>query len=154
MIAYRLAKSKYVEDLSGTGAAMYGGRWNSIGTYILYTSETSALSILENIVHYDVNEIPDNLNLARIIIPENSAVLKLESKHLPKNWNSPVLFKELQLFGDKLIKDKKYLAIRIPSVIAPYENNLLINPHHGQFSKLKIDSVIPLSIDIRLKSKI
>ncbi|MCY7360451.1 MAG: RES family NAD+ phosphorylase, partial [Ignavibacteria bacterium] len=76
MIVYRISKSKFAEDLSGTGAAMFAARWNSVGTYMLYTSESSALSILENMVHYDLNELPNDLKLIRIIIPENIPVLK------------------------------------------------------------------------------
>jgi RES domain-containing protein len=42
MIVYRLAKAKYSNDLSGKGAEKTGGRWNSKGTALLYTSESQS----------------------------------------------------------------------------------------------------------------
>ena len=51
MITYRLTKSQYAMDLSGAGAAIYPGRWNILGTPVVYTSESRALSLLEKLVH-------------------------------------------------------------------------------------------------------
>lgn len=47
MRVYRIAKTKYIRDLSGTGARIYGGRWNKKGLGILYTSENRALATVE-----------------------------------------------------------------------------------------------------------
>ncbi len=58
MRVYRLSKLKYSGDLTGRGAEMSGGRWNSKGSPNIYTSDSIALSraeiavrtILENIL--------------------------------------------------------------------------------------------------------
>ena len=47
MIVYRLSKGKYHRDLSGKGAEINGGRWNSKGTALLYTSQSRALTFAE-----------------------------------------------------------------------------------------------------------
>ena len=31
MLLYRIAKKAYIEDLSGLGSRLYGGRWNEKG---------------------------------------------------------------------------------------------------------------------------
>lgn len=41
--AFRIAKSEYVEDLSGEGARLYGGRWNRKGTPVVYLADIRAL---------------------------------------------------------------------------------------------------------------
>ncbi|MBW1834349.1 MAG: DUF2196 domain-containing protein [Deltaproteobacteria bacterium] len=40
MNVYRIAKKKYIKDLSGQGACFYGGRWNYSGYRVLYASES------------------------------------------------------------------------------------------------------------------
>ncbi|HET6992213.1 MAG TPA: RES family NAD+ phosphorylase, partial [Bacteroidia bacterium] len=47
MIVFRLCKSNYSKDLSGIGAEKSGGRWNSKGKAMLYTSATRALCTIE-----------------------------------------------------------------------------------------------------------
>ena len=39
MIIYRFSDSDYKNDLSGEGARLYGGRWNSVGSPMLYATE-------------------------------------------------------------------------------------------------------------------
>lgn len=46
MKVFRLAPSKHALDLSGEGAWLYGGRWNSVGTRALYASQSIALLCL------------------------------------------------------------------------------------------------------------
>ena len=59
MFVYRIVKAKErTNDLSGTGAYKTSGRWNSKGTYMLYTSENSSLAYLETLVHFDDTEYP------------------------------------------------------------------------------------------------
>ena len=63
MIVYRIADRKYKDDLSGTGAKLIGGRWNSPGLPALYTSEHASLATLEIIVHVNKPEKFQNLFL-------------------------------------------------------------------------------------------
>ncbi|MCA9448346.1 MAG: RES family NAD+ phosphorylase, partial [Candidatus Omnitrophica bacterium] len=51
MEVFRVAREAYKTDLSGTGARINGGRWNSPGKAVLYTSENRSLAILETLVH-------------------------------------------------------------------------------------------------------
>ena len=40
MIVFRLSKAQFANDLSGKGAELVGGRWNSRGNAMLYTSQS------------------------------------------------------------------------------------------------------------------
>lgn len=48
---YRITTCDHIHDLSGEGAYLHGGRWNSKGTHILYTAESMALSMMEALAH-------------------------------------------------------------------------------------------------------
>jgi hypothetical protein len=46
--AYRIVKRKFLSTaFSGEGARLYGGRWNSPGVAVVYTSSALSLAILE-----------------------------------------------------------------------------------------------------------
>ena len=78
MDVYRISPCRYNSDLSGTGAAMYGGRWNSKGVYVVYTSSTPSLALLESVVHLPA--IPrEKYCLATIKIPEDK-ILEIKEK--------------------------------------------------------------------------
>lgn len=52
MILYRMTKTRYITTAwSGLGAKEAGGRWNSVGTALVYLSETASLTMLETLVH-------------------------------------------------------------------------------------------------------
>ena len=61
MIVYRLSKSKYSADLSGKGAEKAGGRWNSKGVAMVYTSASRALCTAEVAVHVPLGIVTDRL---------------------------------------------------------------------------------------------
>ncbi len=146
MYLYRITRKDYSTRLDGEGACRYGGRWNSIGTRILYTSENPSLSALETLVHFNPNNVPPNLCLIKIWAPNN-----LDKVKLPKNWsiqkNSLKITKSI---GDKFVKDNNYLILEVPSIIIPNQTNLLINPGHKLFHKIKIDKIEDFQIDQRL----
>ena len=57
MRAWRIAKAKRARDLSGTGAAMEGGRWNDIDVPAVYMGLSPAICALETFVH--ATRMPD-----------------------------------------------------------------------------------------------
>ncbi len=73
MLVYRIAKKDVVKDLTGTGAKLYGGRWNHRGTAVVYTSETRALATVEFLVHVSLSNAPSGLMIATIEIPDSIA---------------------------------------------------------------------------------
>ncbi|MBZ9729905.1 RES domain-containing protein [Salegentibacter sp. JZCK2] len=149
MIVYRIAKKKWIKDLSGTGAKITGGRWNPKGFPVLYCASTSSLAILEKLVHVDFDLLPNDLYIAEIEIPENS-IHELRLKDLPKNWNKYPGPDKLKLLGENWILENKYLVLRVPSAVNPNETNYLINVDHPDDSKIKIRKTYPFEVDERL----
>jgi len=148
MIVYRISTCRYIKDLSGKGAALYGGRWNSKDTYVLYTAQSRALALLETVVN--IGEIPDTgYCMITIDIPEDS-IASYPLHRLPEDWTANPPPDRLKEIGDKFIRSGKYLALQMPSALMPEEHNYLINPAHEAFSKIRIVSERPITIDERL----
>lgn len=151
MFVYRIVKSKArANDLSGIGAYKFGGRWNSKGTYMLYTSENSSLAYLESLVHFDDLEYPPSLFILKIEMDDKAPVYQLSAKEYPTNWKQPELLKNKAL-GDEQMLAKKHLAIKVKSAINELEYNYLLNPLFPTFNKLvQIKEVTEIIIDSRL----
>ena len=58
------------DDMSGTGAKVTGGRWNTPGAAVVYTSQTRALACLETVVHLNAGGLPLNRYLVEVAIPD------------------------------------------------------------------------------------
>jgi len=151
MIVYRIAKRKTrTNDLSGTGAYNEGGRWNSPGTYALYTSENRSLAALEVLVHVDESELPPNLFIMTIEINEKSPVYEMRDDQLPADWRIPGNL-ALQAIGDQIFRNNHYLAIKARSAVLPQEYNYILNPlFPGFYSLVKVIDVSDYEADKRL----
>ncbi len=148
MIVYRISKQHYIEDLSGTGAARYPGRWNSKNTYILYTAATPSLALLESVVHIS-KIIQDKYSMATIYLPDNM-LEEVTVKDLPENWSVFPPPDYLKKYGDDFVRKQKSLALKVPSAIMPEDGNILINPSHPDIKLVKIETIRPITIDSRL----
>jgi len=128
---YRISSPEYVDDFSGIGASLYGGRWNPTGMKILYTAQTASLAILELLANIKGAQIP--YQLIEINVNSNS-ILSLDDLGvgLPSNWsNDKSGYKLTQKIGSDWLKSEKSALLKVPSVHNPFEHNILINPHHA-----------------------
>jgi len=151
MIVYRIVQDKTrTSDLSGTGSFKYGGRWNSQGTYMLYTSENSSLAFLETLVHFDKSLTPPNLFLMQLEVDDSAPVYVVPEADYAAEWKKVGLI-ENQKLGDRLMADRKYLAVKIKSAINELEYNFLLNPMFpGYHGLVKVESVREVETDARL----
>jgi RES domain-containing protein len=148
MRVYRIGKCQFIKDLSGTGAALYGGRWNSKGVYVLYTAASPSLALLETVVHL-TKPAAGSFCMLCLELPERSVEVK-KAPELPTNWNLNPPPDDLKKIGDLFISSCASLAVQLPSLIMAEENNILLNPAHTDFAKVKIVYVKPLPLDERL----
>ncbi|TDH18261.1 RES domain-containing protein [Segetibacter sp. 3557_3] len=136
MIVFRLTAERFKDDLTGKGAAIFGGRWNPIGLAVLYTSESRALANLELIVHTSQGVIPVNYFLLDIVIPDDAPIFCVTEQNLPKEWRQ--MEHLTQLIGSDLMKQNEFLALKVPSASVTDEFNFVLNPDHPDFYKIKI----------------
>ncbi|HXL58847.1 MAG TPA: RES family NAD+ phosphorylase [Chitinophagaceae bacterium] len=148
MKVYRISKCQYVDDLSGKGAANYSGRWHSKGTYILYTASSPSLALLESVVHISKIVVADYCMIC-LEVPEDK-IQEIKVTDLPDNWNVNPSPDILKFYGDAFIRESKFFALKLASAIMPEENNLLLNPNHPDFKKVKVEYKRNIPIDERL----
>jgi RES domain-containing protein len=148
MNVFRITRCDFVNDLSGQGAYLNGGRWNSEGFYALYTASTASLALLETLAHLKV--IPQTgYCLACIKIPED-AILPFDQSLLPAHWNVYPAPIALQHIGDQFLQSQKFLAMELPSALLQEDKVILLNPKHPLFKEVKIRYSRPIDIDKRL----
>ncbi len=150
MRLFRLSKSKFAYDLPAKGAELAGGRWNSRGKALLYTGQSRALCTAEIAVHTPLGNIPMDYELVEMTIPDSVMVKEIEISDLPFDWKSIPHSHSTQEIGDKFISDNEFLIFKVPSVIVRGEFNFLINPVHGKFNEVEINSITKFEFDIRL----
>ena len=154
MEVFRIAKREFAQDLSGTGARIYGGRWNKKGTSVIYTSENRALATVEYLVHISsVSIIPDRLCIVTIEIPDTVRVAEIKTKYFPSNWNKYPPPSKIPELGTEWIISNNSLLLRVPSAVVENEHNILINPIHPDMKYVKISDIRDYNLDNRLIKK-
>jgi RES domain-containing protein len=134
----------------GEGAYRFGGRWSSPGTRIAYCSEHQSLAMLEYFVHLDPEDAPDDLILAPADVPDTISRERAKLGDLPANWRETPAPPELAQIGDDFVEKASTCLLLVPSVLAPHENNWLINPQHPEFKQITLEAVEPLRYDPRM----
>jgi RES domain-containing protein len=150
MKVYRISRQKHAKDLSGTGAKLNGGRWNSKGRAALYAAENISLAKLEVAVHLDFDIIPDSYCLIEIELPDHLKIKIVEVDELPENWNAIPYLQSTQKLGDSILDQNEVVAFKIPSAVIPQEFNYILNPNHAVFKTIKISNIESFSFDQRL----
>jgi RES domain-containing protein len=151
MIVYRLARTKYAEDLSGEGARLHGGRWNHTGVPCIYTAASRALALLEYTVNTNIDDIPRALSMVSIKIPDDD-IQVIPMAGLPGNWTVKPIPDDTRNFGTALLSSPQHLIIQIPSVVIPEEFNYILNPLHPRAGELRIDEISDFVYDERIKT--
>ena len=154
ILAWRVVPRQFSEPpfnpFDGEGASMHGGRWNSKGTPVVYTSASVSLAILEKLVHSE-GKVSALLGcvMFELTIPDN-LVWIVPPASLPAGWDTSAGATELKPFGDAWVSAAQTPVMRIPSAVVATEFNFVLNPRHPEFPRLAIGGRQPLPIDPRL----
>jgi RES domain-containing protein len=149
--AYRIFERKHAATaLSGEGARLYGGRWNSPGTSVVYTSTSFALALLEMLVNVRIVLAPPDTAYVSIDVPDDATVETLDAVGLPSDWFDYPAPADCQNIGDAWVLRGTSLGLLVPSAVARIEHNLLLNPAHADFRRLRVGDIENAPIDARL----
>lgn len=147
---WRLTKTRLAaRAFDGEGARLYGGRWNSVGIPMVYTAESVALAALEVLVHLRAPSILPAYSLISAEVPDG-LVQEVEPGALPPDWNADPVPPSVQAVGDAWASGSSTLALRVPSALAPESWNVLLNPRHPEFRRVRVGTAHPFRFDARL----
>lgn len=129
MILWRISEH---ESLDGAGGLIVAGRWHSKGRPIVYLAESSALAMLEVLVHLEIATVPPPFRLLRVECPDDLAFETPPKKLDLNNENAT------RAWGDSWLAAGRTALARVPSRVAPMASNWLLNPAHEAARKLRI----------------
>lgn len=131
------------DDLSGTGAKRFGGRWNQRGTPLIYASSSRALACLETVVHLgSTPALPLNRYLVRLELPARlwrARVVFEPQAHV--GWDALPPGRVSMVWGTAWAAAGASCLAQVPSVVVPEEANLLINPQHPDARLIRVQKV-------------
>jgi RES domain-containing protein len=148
--AYRLSSKAYrATAFAGEGARLAAGRWNHKGTRIVYCSESRALAALELFVNLDPALAPPELVFIAVDVPDG-IITTHGIATLPSGWQNYPAPDAVKDIGTEWVKAGTSAALLVPSVVLPEEKNLLLNPEHADFGRVKIGKPIKFTFDRRM----
>lgn len=150
MRVWRLCGRQYAAP-DGEGARLFGGRWNSPGVAVVYTSATLSLAVLEYLVNLDSDLFPENLIALSADIPSDLEIQSVTTADLPANWREYPGPDTLCVIGAAWAAVCHTTIFSVPSVVIPEERNYLLNPAHPLFSRISWNAPKPFRFDSRLR---
>lgn len=137
MLLWRITRKPFLtQALEGLGAKKYGGRWNSKGCAVVYTSESLELAVLEALVHLDIDLLPKDVY--QVGFELDAQFIARVPAPLPDGWDSaPPYSPNAQAIGDRWIRSGSSLGLRVPASVLPSRSNVLLNPSHPEIGQLR-----------------
>ncbi len=129
------------------GSKLFPGRWNTVASPMIYTSEHYSTAMLEKLVRGN-GHMPPNQHWIEITIPNGISYETFSEAHHP-GWDSrdPAVS---QPYGAAWQQSRRSLLLIVPSVVARMEHNFLINDSHPEFKFLTASLHKPIWWDNRL----
>jgi RES domain-containing protein len=147
--AWRVIPALHAPDaFAGEGAVRHGGRWNSRGRAVVYTSEHKSLAALEALAHVDparpLHYVAIKIEFAETLLE------RLPADRLPADWQRLPFSEATRNIGDAWLVEARSAVLAVPSVLIPEELNYLLNPAHPDFPKIAIGDATDFTFDPRL----
>lgn len=124
--------------LDGRGGLLAGARWHFAGQPVVYLAETPAGSLLEVLVHLelDLASLPKTFKLLKIEVPAGVATRSIDETALVADWTDDA--DATAEMGTQWLESANSALLRVPSAIVPETHNYLLNPRHDHAAKIKV----------------
>ena len=110
---------------------------------MVYLADSSALAILEVFVNIASADVPEPYQLLRVEAPDDLGMADFPDTQPPSLDGS-------RRWGDAWLRAAATPLARVPSMVAPFSHNLLLNPAHPDASKAVVTEASRWPWDRRL----
>jgi RES domain-containing protein len=114
----------------------------------VYASTSLALAAVETFVNLEPNLQPRDLVSTESEISE-ALEGRFDLKTLPRDWHK-TRDESLRHFGNEWIRAGQTVALLVPSAAIRGDWNVLLNPAHPDFQKVKFGEPVPFHFDTRM----
>jgi RES domain-containing protein len=132
----------------GGGAQRWGSRWCTRGRRVIPTASAYSLALLENRVHWNSARLPPEMRYVVATISREVSRTALNPESLP-GWDRPD-HDVSRPFGDAWYDEAVAAVLVVPSVLSPFEPNVLINQDHPDALRIQVSAERPVALDGRL----
>lgn len=144
---WRLVDPGRAPGLDDRESCLAGGRWSSEGVAAVYATSSLPLAVLESWVHVgeeegDPGRLPPRVAVC-LELPPDAEIEDVEDV-------SPFDAARARAAGDDWSRSRRSLALRVPSAVVPAESNVILNPDHPQYARLRVVSQEDCPFDPRL----
>lgn len=150
MDVYRLAREPFAGELTGIGSSLHGARWNSVGVELVYSAPNRALAMAEVAVHLTLATLPSDFLMMTIFVPDDIKMIEIKEIDLPTGWNEFPYRAISQSVGDEFARSNMAGLLQVPSAVVQGEHNILMNPKHPDFKRIKIIEKVKFPFDKRI----
>lgn len=131
LLVYRISRARYARGLCASGIA---NRWNRDQEYVIYTSESRSLALLEMMAHRACIRPHDPYMLLTIQIMAATVIQVEEWAQVPEVLDMRNLH-VTQAMGSSWYRSGVSLVLRVPSVLVGQEYNYILHTGHPDFVK-------------------
>jgi RES domain-containing protein len=148
--AWRIVQRRHLAAaFTGDGARVNPGRWNELGTPVVYTTCSLSLAAMEMLVHLGSTELLGNYAAIPVTFDERLC-RQLHLSLLPADWDSYPAPSSTHAIGASWIAEASSAVLAVPSAVVQVETVFLLNPRHCDFARIRIDDPKCFRFDARL----
>ena len=138
MLAWRIGKADDITDLSGAGAAQFGGRWNRPEQPAIYLGLSPSGCALDPVII--AGHVPHlAFKLVHLELPADPDLYHEPAvDQLPLGWNAFPADRPSREFGGRWLERNHQLGLILPSAALEDVRCLLINPRHPACSRIRV----------------
>lgn len=130
---------------------MAASRWNEAGHPVIYAAISPSLAALETLAQL---RSPERFGERTVILFQfDGDVEEVSLEQVVRlREDSPAEDPEMltRQFGSQWLREKRSLALLVPSFVMPFDRNVLVNPLHQDAGTLQVIKKELLRLDARL----